>query len=141
MSTLKTIPQQITYRHALAHQLGLTYLQYENLRQEFYTEWCANLCHTARGLHLKTLLTHDSLMNWYDDQWYALVEQAIHRHYGQDISIYTPEEMLYLISLYAANILEYYPSVLLKKITAPAAHNGEEAKTKRRRTEHVPQKN
>lgn len=122
---MNTIPQQITYRHALAHQLGLTYLQYENLRYEFYIDWCVHLlaCSPSgvRGLHLKTLLTHDTLMNWYDDQWYALVEEAIHRHYGKDITIYTPEEMLYLISLYASNILEYYPSVLLKKITARAA--------------------
>lgn len=122
---MNTIPQQITYRHALAHQLGLTYLQYENLRYEFYIDWCIHLLayppSGVRGLHLKPLLTHDTLMNWYDDQWYEIVEQAIHRHYGQDISIYTPEEMLDLISFYAANILDYYPSVLLKKITARAA--------------------
>lgn len=132
---MNTIPQQITYRHALARQLGLTYLQYENLRYEFYIDWCIHLCTPSLGgsrradaaeyvreRTLKTLITHDSLLNWYDDQWYALVEQTIHRHYGQDISIYTPEEMLDLISFYAANILDYYPSVLLKKITARAAH-------------------
>ena len=142
---MNTIPQQITYRHALARQLGLTYLQYENLRYEFYINWCIHLltCPLSgvRGLHLKTLLTHDTLLNWYDDQWYALVEQTIHRHYRQDISIYTPEEMLDLISFYAANILDYYPSVLLKKITAPTAHNGDEAETKRRRSGDVPNTN
>jgi len=123
---MNTIPQQITYRHALARQLGLTYLQYENLRYQFYIDWCIHLCTPSlgggRGRTLKTLITHDSLLNWYDDQWYALVEQTIHRHYGQDISIYTPEEMLYLISLYAVNILDYYPSVLLKKITSRTTH-------------------
>jgi len=40
---MNTIPQQITYRHALAHQLGLTYLQYENLRYDFYIDWCIHL--------------------------------------------------------------------------------------------------
>ena len=118
---MNTIPQQITYRHALAHQLGLTYLQYENLRYEFYIDWCVHLIQQGKAPNLKHLLTHDNLLNWYDDQWYEIVEQAIHRHYGQDISIYTPEEMLDLISFYAANILDYYPSVLHKKITARAA--------------------
>ena len=121
MSTLKTIPQQITYRHALAHQLGLTYLQYENLRQEFYNEWCTNLCQTARGLHLKTLITHDTLLNWYDDQWCSEVEKTIERLYGNDITLFNADDVLLLITIYAENILQYYPSVLLKKITAPMA--------------------
>lgn len=118
---MNTIAQQITYRHALAHQLGITYLQYENLRYEFYIDWCVHLIQQGKTLHLKPLISHDTLMNWYDDQWYDLVEQTIQRHYGKDISIYTPEEMLDLISFYAANILEYYPSILLKKITARVA--------------------
>ena len=118
---MNTIAQQITYRHALAHQLGITYLQYENLRYEFYIDWCVHLIQQGKASHLKPLVSHDSLMNWYDDQWYELVEQTIQRHYGKDISIYTPEEMLDLISFYAANILEYYPSILLKKITARVA--------------------
>ena len=118
---MNTIAQQITYRHALAHQLGITYLQYENLRYEFYIDWCVHLIQQCKALHLKPLISHDTLMNWYDDQWYDLVEQTIQRHYGKDISIYTPEEMLDLISFYAANILEYYPSILLKKITARVA--------------------
>lgn len=118
---MNTIAQQVTYRHALARQLGLTYLQYENLRQEFYTEWCANLCHTARGLHLKTLITHDTLLNWYDDQWYSEVEKTIERLYGNDITLFNADDVLLLITIYAENILQYYPSVLLKKITAPVA--------------------
>ena len=123
MSTLKTIAQQITYRHALARQLGLTYLQYENLRYEFYNEWCTNLCNTAigRGLHLKTLITHDTLLNWYDDQWYSEVEKTIERLYGNDITLFNADDVLLLITIYAENILQYYPSVLLKKITAPMA--------------------
>ena len=118
---MNTIPQQITYRHALAHQLGLTYLDYENLRQEFYTEWCTNLCHTVRGLHLKTLITHDTLLNWYDDQWCSEVEKTIERLYGNDITLFNADDTLLLITIYAENILQYYPSVLLKKITARVA--------------------
>lgn len=118
---MNTTAQQVTYRHALARQLGLTYLQYENLRQEFYNEWCTNLCQTARGLHLKTLLTHDTLMNWYDDQWYSEVEKTIERLYGNDITLFNADDVLLLITIYAENILQYYPSVLLKKITAPVA--------------------
>ena len=117
---MNTTAQQVTYRHALARQLGLTYLQYENLRQEFYTEWCTNLCQTARGLHLKTLLTHDTLMNWYDDQWYSEVEKTIERLYGNDITLFNADDVLLLITIYAENILQYYPSVLLKKITTRA---------------------
>ena len=116
MSTLKTIAQQITYRHALARQLGLTYLQ-------FYNEWCTNLCNTAigRGLHLKNLITHDTLLNWYDDQWYSEVEKTIERLYGNDITLFNADDVLLLITIYAENILQYYPSVLLKKITARTA--------------------
>lgn len=118
---MNTTAQQVTYRHALARQLGLTYLQYENLRQEFYNEWCTNLCQTARGLHLKTLITHDTLLNWYDDQWYSEVEKTIERLYGNDITLFNADDVLLLITIYAENILQYYPSVLLKKITARAA--------------------
>nr|DAI09029.1 MAG TPA: hypothetical protein [Caudoviricetes sp.] len=118
---MNTIAQQITYRHALARQLGLTYLQYENLRYEFYNEWCTNLCNTARGLHLKTLITHDTLLNWYDDQWYSEVEKTIERLYGNDITLFNADDVLLLITIYAENILQYYPSILLKKITARAA--------------------
>lgn len=116
---MNTIPQQITYRHALAHQLGLTYLQYENLRYQFYIDWCIHLCNTAigRGLHLKTFITHDNLLNWYEDQWYSEVEKTIERLYGNDITLFNAEDIYLLICIYAENILQYYPSVLLKKIT------------------------
>ena len=121
MNTLKTIPQQIIYRHALAKQLGLTYLQYENLRYEFYIDWCVHLIQQGKALHLKPLISHDTLMNWYDDQWYSEVEKTIERLYGNDITLFNADDVLLLITIYAENILQYYPSVLLKKITARAA--------------------
>lgn len=121
MNTLKTIPQQIIYRHALAKQLGLTYLQYENLRYEFYIDWCAHLIQQGKASHLKPLVSHDTLMNWYDDQWYSEVEKTIERLYGNDITLFNADDVLLLITIYAENILQYYPSVLLKKITARAA--------------------
>ena len=115
---MNTIPQQITYRHALARQLGITYLQYENLRYEFYINWCAHLIQQGKASNLKPLITHDILINWYDDQWHALVEQTIQRHYSNDITLFNAEDVLLLITIYAENILQYYPSILLKKITA-----------------------
>jgi len=121
MNTLKTIAQQITYRHALAHQLGITYLQYENLHYEFYIDWCVHLIQQGKALHLKPLVSHDSLMNWYDDQWYSEVEKTIERLYGNDITLFNADDVLLLITIYAENILQYYPSVLLKKITARTA--------------------
>lgn len=129
MSTLKTIPQQITYRHALAHQLGITYLQYENLRYEFYIDWCVHLIQQGKALHLKPLISHDTLMNWYDDQWYDLVEQTIQRHYGNDITLFNADDVLLLITIYAENILQYYPSILLKKITARATRTEDKPNT------------
>ena len=117
---MNTIAQQITYRHALARQLGLTYLQYENLRYEFYIDWCAHLIQQGKALHLKPLVSHDSLMNWYDDQWYSEVEKTIERLYGNDITLFNADDVLLLITIYAENILQYYPSILLKKITARA---------------------
>lgn len=118
---MNTIPQQITYRHALAHQLGLTYLQYENLRYEFYIDWCVHLIQQGKAPNLKHLLTHDNLLNWYEDQWYSEVEKTIERLYGNDITLFNAEDIYLLICIYAENILQYYPSVLLKKITARAA--------------------
>ncbi len=135
---MNTIPQQITYRHAIAHQLGLTYLQYENLRYEFYIDWCIHLIQQDKAPNLKHLLTHDNLLNWYEDQWYSEVEKTIERLYGNDITLFNAEDIYLLICIYAENILQYYPSVLLKKITARVARNGDEAETKRRHTEHVP---
>ena len=128
---MNTIAQQITYRHALARQLGLTYLQYENLRYEFYNEWCTNLCNTAigRGLLLKNLITHDTLLNWYEDQWYNEVEKTIERLYGNDITLFNADDVLLLITIYAENILQYYPSVLLKKITACASRTKDKSNT------------
>ena len=118
---MNTIAQQITYRHALAKQLGITYLQYENLRYEFFIDWCVHLIQQGKALHLKPLISHDTLMNWYDDQWYDLVEQTIQRHYGNDITLFNADDILLLITIYAENILQYYPSILLKKITARVA--------------------
>lgn len=118
---MNTIAQQITYRHALAKQLGLTYLQYENLRYEFYIDWCVHLIQQGKASHLKPLVSHDSLMNWYDDQWYELVEQTIQRLYDNDITLFNADDILLLITIYAENILQYYPSILLKKITARVA--------------------
>ena len=126
---MNTIPQQITYRHALAHQLGLTYLQYENLRYEFYIDWCVHLIQQGKASHLKPLVSHDSLMNWYDDQWYELVEQTIQRHYSNDITLFNAEDVLLLITIYAENILQYYPSILLKKITARVARTEDKPNT------------
>ena len=117
---MNTIAQQITYRHALAKQLGLTYLQYENLCYEFYIDWCAHLIQQGKASHLKPLISHDSLMNWYDDQWYEEVEKTIELLYGTDITLFNADDVLLLITIYAENILQYYPNVLLKRITARA---------------------
>ena len=119
---MSTIAQQITYRHALAKQLGLTYLQYENLRYEFYIDWCVHLIQQGKASYLRPLISHDSLMNWYDDQWFYSVEQTIQRHYGNDIAIFNAEDVYLLICIYADNILQYYPSALLKKITSYVAN-------------------
>lgn len=114
---MNTLQAQITYRHCIARQLGLTYLEYENLRYQFFIDWCINLCCSSLGgQHLKTLIAHDSFLNWYDDQWNAMVEQTLERHYGNDITLFNSEDVLLLLNLYAENILNYYPQVLLKKI-------------------------
>ena len=115
---MNTIAQQITYRHALAKQLGLTYLQYENLRYEFCIDWCVHLIQQGKASYLRPLISHDNLMNWYDDQWFYSVEQPIERHYGNDITLFNADDVLLLITIYAENILQYYPNVLLKKIIA-----------------------
>ena len=127
---MSTIAQQIIYRHALAKQLGLTYLQYENLRYEFYIDWSVHLIQQGKASHLKPLVSHDSLMNWYDDQWYEEVEKTIERLYGTDITLFNADDVLLLITIYAENILQYYPNVLLKKITARAARTEDKPNTR-----------
>ena len=69
-------------------------------------------------------------MNWYDDQWYELVEQTIQRLYDNDITLFNADDILLLITIYAENILQYYPSILLKKITARVARTEDKPNTR-----------
>ena len=49
------------------------------------------------------------------------MEKTIERFYGNDIILFNADDILLLITIYAENILQYYPSILLKKITACTA--------------------
>jgi hypothetical protein len=103
------------FSYTLAQHLELTYLEYEALRQHYFEHWCTNLC-------IPHLTKNDHLLNWYAQQWHIQVERSIEQNYSDALSLYTPEDIHLLILIYAENILQYYPSILLKKITARAAH-------------------
>lgn len=103
------------FSYTLAQHLELTYLEYEALRQHYFEHWCTNLC-------IPHLTKNDHLLNWYAQQWHIQVERPIEQNYSDALSLYTPEDIYLLILIYAENILQYYPSILLKKITARAAH-------------------
>lgn len=106
------------FSYTLAQHLELTYLEYEALRQYYFEKWCKLIVRTQP---LKCFITNDHLLNWYAEQWYMQVERPIEQLYSDALSLYTPKDIHLLILIYAENILQYYPSVLLKKITARTA--------------------
>ena len=117
------------FSYTLAQHLELTYLEYEALRQYYFVKWCKLI---VRSQPLKCFITNDHLLNWYAEQWYIQVERPIEQLYSDALSLYTPEDIHLLILIYAENILQYYPSILLKKITARAARSEHQAKINRR---------
>lgn len=114
------------FSYTLAQHLELTYLEYEALRHEFYIDWCVHLLRRGEwqfALTLKTLLINDHLLNWYAQQWHIQVERPIEQNYSDALSLYTPEDIHLLILIYAENILQYYPSVLLKLAVSVQANS------------------
>ena len=109
---MNTIPQQLRFSQTIAHHLGLTYLQYENLREYYFAKWCLNFANTHHRA-FNQLILNDCLMNWYQAQWRSVVEDTLRRHYGDCLHLYTPDDLLLLINGYAANLLPYYPKALL----------------------------
>lgn len=95
------------FSYTLAQHLELTYLEYEALRQHYFEHWCTHL-------YIPHLTKNDHLLNWYAQQWHIQVERPIEQNYSDALSLYTPEDIHLLILIYAENILQYYPSVLLK---------------------------
>ena len=95
------------FSYTLAQHLELTYLEYEALRQHYFEHWCTHLS-------IPLLTKNDHLLNWYAQQWHIQVERPIEQNYSDALSLYTPEDIHLLILIYAENILQYYPSVLLK---------------------------
>jgi len=114
------------FSYTLAQHLELTYLEYEALRQHYFEHWCAHLLRRGEwqfARTLKPLLINDHLLNWYAQQWHIQVERPIEQNYSDALSLYTPEDIHLLILIYAENILQYYPSVLLKLAVSVGANS------------------
>lgn len=114
---MTTIAKQTTFRHKLAYYAELSYLQYENLRHQYFLEWCGKIAH-QKYIPLEWLSKNDYLKNWFDDQWVALVEGGIKKCYddGLDRKVFTPDDVLLMLDIFCTEIQNYYPKVLLDKI-------------------------
>lgn len=113
---MKTIEQQITFRHKLAYYLEMSYLQYENLRHLYFLDWCKKVAE-QKYIPLEALSKNDYLKNWFDDQWLALVENGVKRTYENDIDkgIFNADDIALMLDIFYSEIY-FYPKVLLEKI-------------------------
>lgn len=113
---MTTIHQQTTFRHKLAYYAELTYLQYENLRQQYFLDWCGKIAE-QKCIPLEWLAKNDYLKNWFDDQWVTFVEGGIKKCYDADLDrdVFTSDDVLLMLDIFYCD-LQYYPKVLLEKI-------------------------
>lgn len=112
---MTTIAQQTTFRHKLAYLLGMSYLEYENYRHEYFLHYCKRLAQ-AKYIPLELLTKNDHLKNWFDSEWVAKVEREIQQKY-EPLEVFDEKEIDYLIELfYDYNVADYYPNVLVKEI-------------------------
>lgn len=113
---MTTIAQQTTFRHKLAYYAELTYLQYENLRHQYFLDWCGKIAE-QKYIPLEWLSKNDYLKNWFDDQWVALVEGGIKKCYndGLDRQVFDRDDVLLMLDIFYMDI-QYYPKVLIEKI-------------------------
>lgn len=122
---MTTVKQQTTFRHKLAYYAELSYLQYENLRHQYFLDWCGKIAH-QKYIPLEWLSRNDYLKNWFDDQWVALVEGGIKRQYNTelDAGIFDKDDVLLMLDTFYLD-LQYFPKVLIQKIIKTQKYENE----------------
>lgn len=56
--------------------LGMNYQHYDDIRHHYFLGWCYNLSQ-KHCLPLATLTKNDSLLNYYQGEWLAMIKQRI----------------------------------------------------------------
>ncbi|ROH98380.1 hypothetical protein EGI16_21330 [Chryseobacterium sp. G0240] len=108
-------------RKQVRKAIGLDLLGYGNLIHRNFITWCEVL---SMKFHYKDrdLITNNTLLKYYTNQWDILVENRLLLEYGEYIKRDIPDtyEFYYrILSEYAEDLEKYYPASLLpkKKIT------------------------
>ena len=114
-----TIEKQKTFRHCLLYYLDCSYRQYEALKYGYFLTWCEQVNREKRIVkRLEDLTGNDYLNNWFDDQWYYLVECSIERYYGNALrkGIFDKADVELMITLSVDDIFRVYPKTILQLI-------------------------
>ena len=116
---METIEKQKTFRHCLLYYLDCSYRQYETLKYGYFLDWCEQVNREKRIVkRLEDLTGNDYLNNWFDDQWYYLVECSIERYYGKALreGIFDKADVELMITLSVDDIFRVYPKTILQLI-------------------------
>ena len=114
-----TIEKQKTFRHCLLYYLDCSYRQYEALKDGYFLTGCEQVNREKRIVkRLEDLTGNDYLNNWFDDQWYYLVECSIERYYGNALreGIFDKADIELMIELFVEDIFKIYPKTILQLI-------------------------
>jgi hypothetical protein len=89
---------------------------YDNIRFSYFIGYCMK--YMEFGNPLQSLIKNDHLYNWYCNNWIDMVEKPFFtqvRDY-MDIEIVEPITYQEILTTYAEDIEQYYPSVIFKMI-------------------------
>ena len=116
---METIEKQKRFRHCLLYYLDCSYRQYEALKYAYFLTWCEQVNREKRIVkRLEDLTGNDYLNNWFDDQWYFLVECSIERYYGKALreGVFNKADVELMIELFVEDIFKIYPKTILQLI-------------------------
>lgn len=95
--------------------LKCDYWSYDNFRHAHFMAWCSQISHDHH-LPFSVLSTHDTLMNYFADQWHARVAGRLLREMSDLLPFMTADDMKFFLHSYAWELHDFYPSALLDKI-------------------------
>ena len=97
--------------------LKVDYYTYDDLRHHYFLDWCYELS-KKHHLPLQTLTRYNGLLNFYHDEWLAMVEhRTLHELEGYiKLGIITPQITLDWLEFEAKEIQNITPLPLIKMI-------------------------
>ena len=106
----------MTTTNTILSTLCVRYLDYDNYRESCFWNWCKNYSLGDR-MSLQSMVKHDGLRNWYQDQWLNLVERKFLIDCKDYLKLEDMEpELMELFLTYPISLHEFYPKPLLEMI-------------------------